>query len=206
MQIVLLIVTALTSLVRPAPATAEPAACISRLLRDETSTRRASLPAPLIAPTTGEGGTQIEVRGSGVEQGARIEIVAVYGDAQCTIVGLGDQHLGTTKADRAGRYLLRRPWPDTFRPWQGRGGSDPVPLPAGRYFILAIPCAAETRCSFTDGTLPGGPFIQGTPDRTGTGPARGSRGRVIGVTAAALAALTFGVITANRRRRTIRRT
>lgn len=206
MQIAFLIVTALASLLRPTPAGAEPPSCLTGLLRNETGTHSASLPPPQVTPATGEAGTAILVRGSGVEPGSRVEIVAVYGDSRCRIVGLGDQHLGTTKADGSGRYELRRPWPDTFQPWQGRGSFEPVPLPAGRYYVLAIPCPARSRCSFTDGSLPSEPFIQGDPDRTGGGPGDAlGRGPILALAAAALTAITVATARAHRHRRTIGR-
>src|SRR5207245_7714735 len=111
--------------------------------------------------TCGATGTLVEVRGVAFEPGAHLTIAAVYGDDDCSIEGLGDQYLGSARADGRGRYSLSIRWPASFDPVLGRNAVGTRALPHGRYYLFALPCAARAACSFTSGTQPGGPFVLG---------------------------------------------
>jgi hypothetical protein len=151
-----LLATVVASLASPAT----PPRCIGDLIAGESGAR-ARLSAPSVTPLRGRTGTLVEIRGGGFEPGAHLTIAAVYGDDGCAIGGLGDQYLGSARADGRGRYSLLVRWPASFDPVLGRNAVGTRALPHGRYYLFALPCAARAACSFTSGTRPGGPFVLG---------------------------------------------
>jgi hypothetical protein len=131
--------------------------CVGTLTRTESGAR-AHVAAPHVTPTSGRAGTLIRIRGAGFEPGTRLIVAAVFAENGCSIEGLGDQYLGTARADGRGAYTIRVPWPHRFDPVLGRNGAPGKALPAGRYYVFAMPCSMRTACSFASGSEPGGPF------------------------------------------------
>ncbi|MGZ4129061.1 MAG: hypothetical protein ACXVES_13825 [Actinomycetota bacterium] len=155
-----------------APAASIPT-CITHLQESESG-GRPFVAAPTVTPAGGMSGANVTIAGSGFAPRAHLVVAAVYGERGCSIVGLGDQFLGTVEADARGRYSLSIGWPSVFDPVLGREKIPSTPLPAGRYYLIAMPCSARAACSFADGSRPGGPFLlSGT---TGTAPVPTPRG------------------------------
>jgi len=138
-----------------------PPRCIESLLAGESGAR-ADMSAPEIAPSRGRVGTAVTIKGGGFPPGAHIVIAAVYAERECSIEGLGDQFLGSTRADGRGTYTLMMAWPATFDPVLGRNQTATKRLPQGRYYLFALPCSERAACSFASGTRPGGPFVLGS--------------------------------------------
>jgi hypothetical protein len=174
---------AITLLTAASPASLPP--CIEKLVAGESGVRP-QISAPLISPNRGPVGTSITIRGSGFPPGARLVLAAVYGEHGCSIQGLGDQFLGSARADGRGVYVLTVPWPATFDPVLGRNEAQPTPLPDGRYYLFALPCTERAACSFQTGTKPGGPFILGAT--------HGARAAPIAGLAAAGVVLVAGLV------------
>jgi hypothetical protein len=154
MQITGMVMAATMALFAPA----SPPRCIEDLIRSESGAR-AHIPAPSVEPTRGGVDSSVRIRGAGFEPGARLTIAAVFGEKGCVIEGLGDEYLGSTVADANGAYSVSVRWPAMFDPVLGRNKTDARKLPRGRYYVFALPCQARAACSFTAGTLPGGPFV-----------------------------------------------
>jgi hypothetical protein len=186
MRITALILSAATTLfVRSSPPQ-----CIDRLIAGESGAR-ATVAAPNIAPERGVAGTRVTMRGTGFRPHLSLTIAAVFAENGCVIEGLGDQYLGSTRSDDRGAYSISFRWPARFDPVLGRNKIEPRALPNGRYYLFAMPCTARAACSFTAGTLPGGPFR--------LGPARASPAPM--VAAATAVVLILGVLVARRRAR-----
>jgi hypothetical protein len=149
-----------------------PPPCIQSLIAGEAGTR-AHIPAPTVAPTRGHAGTAVVIKGGGFRAGARVTIAGVYAEHGCSILGLGDQFLGAARADGRGMYSVSVPWPVEFDPVLGRNEIAAKKLPDGRYYVFALPCSERPACSFTQGTLPGGPFVLGSSSGSRAGPIAG---------------------------------
>jgi hypothetical protein len=150
-----LVAAMLTALVSPVPAIPS---CVRTVQSSESHSGR-TIPAPVVSPKSGRRGTVVSISGAGFGPGARITVAALYGEDGCTLQGLGDQFLGTARADASGGYRLSVRWPSRFVPVLGRERVKPMSLPPGRYFVIAMACAARAACSFPAGSKPGGPFV-----------------------------------------------
>lgn len=139
---------------------ASPPPCIERLVAAESGARP-HLSGPMVSPNRGSVGTSVTIRGGGFPPGARVILAAVYAEHGCSIQGLGDQFMGSARADGRGVYALTITWPATFDPVLGRNETPSTPLPNGRYYLFALPCSERAACSFQTGTRPGGPFVLG---------------------------------------------
>jgi hypothetical protein len=159
-----ILVLTIASLTAASPPSPPP--CVQSLIAGESGAR-AHIPAPAIAPARGRPGTAVTITGSGFPPGSRVIIAGVYAERGCSIEGLGDQFLGSVGVNGRGAYSLTAAWPALFDPVLGRNQSATKPLPDGRYYLFALPCSERATCSFTTGTLPGGPFV--------LGPSRGAR-------------------------------
>ena len=158
-------------LVLAAPLGAAPIpACVSSFVSGEAAIEPI-IPAPTITPEEGNAGDPIVVTGHGATPGATVTVIGLYGEDDCSIAGLGDQLLGMTKADEDGRFTLRRPWPSVFRPLLGREDVGDVPLPAGRYYIIAFECSDAGSCARAGASAPGGPYRFGAPATPADDPA-----------------------------------
>jgi len=167
-----------------------PPRCIDRLISSESGVR-ATVAAPNLVPARGPAGTRVTIRGDGFRPHSSLTIAAVFAENGCVIEGLGDQYLGSTGTDDRGSYSISFLWPARFDPVLGRNRTEPRALPAGRYYVFAMPCTARAACSFTAGTRPGGPFTLGA--------ARASPAPVIAGAAAVV--LILGVLVVRRRAR-----
>jgi hypothetical protein len=179
------LLAALTVALLTAASPASPPPCIESLIAGESGAR-AHISPPVIAPSRGSVGTSVTIGGSGFPSGARVILAAVYAEHGCSIQGLGDQFLGSARADGRGVYSLTVPWPAMFDPVLGRNETRSTPLPDGRYYLFALACSERAACSFQTGTRPGGPFV--------LGPTRGARAAPIAGFAAAGVVLVAGLV------------
>jgi hypothetical protein len=137
---------------------ASPPRCVGEATSSESGISP-HVASPNVSPGRGRAGTTVSIRGYGFAPGTVLTIVGLYAENRCVIQGLGDQYLGSTRADARGGYALSARWPATFDPVLGRNTIVEQTLPRGRYFVFALPCAQRATCSLTAGTMPGGPFV-----------------------------------------------
>ena len=166
-----IVVMTIASLTAASPSSSPP--CIRNLIAGESGAR-AHVLAPAVTPSRGRTGTAVTIKGGGFVPGARVIIAGVYAEHGCSIEGLGDQFLGSVGVDGRGSYSLTVPWPAIFDPVLGRNRTTDTRLPDGRYYLFALPCSQRATCSFTAGTLPGGPFLLGSPRGSPAGPIAGA--------------------------------
>jgi hypothetical protein len=141
--------------------------CVHRLvLEGSEGTPRPTviLPAPSITPDSGTSGTIVTVKGTGFPTNISVVVIALYGDNNCSISGLGDEFLGRTDTTAAGDFKTHLAWPSSFSPYLGRGAGSggPPTLPEGPYYIVALPCDPQCGHLFYEGSAPGGPFTLST--------------------------------------------
>lgn len=150
-------------------------ACITRTVYGWAQAPRTAelIPAPTIDPQSGPPGTPVTINATGLPPNTPMVIIALYAENDCSIVGLGDQLLGSATTDGSGDVTFSLVWPTTFRPYLGRSSFPPTRLPAGRYFIIVVPTKADdctlhppktgascTYASYDSGTAAGGPFVE----------------------------------------------
>ncbi len=143
--------------------------CVTTAQKSEVR-RESGVPAPRLAPAEGPAGADVHITTDGFPPESDVILVGIYGEGDCTIVGFGDQFLARTTADVGGRVDVTVEWPAMFDPLFGRQAFEPTPLPLGRYYIIALPCASRGACSLSSGSVPGGPFTMVERNRSPAAP------------------------------------